>query len=275
MNKLAVIGQPVEHSLSPFIHHLFGEQLGIPVDYGKLASTPESFANDVAHFFEHGGTGLSVTVPFKEQLYGLGFPATLNVSRCGAANTIYWQNDALHLDSTDGLGLVHDLAAQGVELEGASLFIFGAGGAVRSVLHALFEYGAGHIYLCNRNPERAQQLVGDLALSHLSWIKEQDIAQFNEPVDLVINGTASSLSGQLPNGCSTILSGAKAAYDMAYVPGQTVFNQVAAEQGVKTCLDGAGMLVAQAALQFYRWFQVPPAAAPVLAALREHLKTRV
>lgn len=273
MHRLAVIGQPITHSLSPFIHHLFGEQLGIAVDYIKLESTPDAFAVDVARFFEQGGTGLSVTVPFKEQLYGLGFPATPNVSRCGAANTIYLQNQQLHLDSTDGLGLVNDLIEHGVELTGANLFIFGAGGAVRSVLHALFEYGAKHIYLCNRNPKRAEQLVDDLALPCLSWIKEQDISELERPFDLVINGTASSLSGQLPNGSSTILSRAKAAYDMAYVPGQTIFNQVAARQGVTTYLDGAGMLVSQAALQFHRWFQVSPAVAPVLTALREHLKT--
>ena len=132
----AVVGNPISHSKSPRIHSLFASQTGEPVEYTAIQAPMDDFTGTIRHFFERGGKGLNVTVPFKEQAWTQAEHRTPRAEKAGAANTLYLDaDDALVADNTDGVGLVRDLTRNhGVALKGLRILVLGAGGAVRGVL---------------------------------------------------------------------------------------------------------------------------------------------
>src|SRR5262245_724340 len=138
-DQYGVIGHPIAHSLSPFIHGMFAKETGDVLVYRLHDVTPERFRPYVLEFFSRGGRGLNVTVPHKVAAAELANELTPRAERARAANTLALQGDNRILgDNTDGAGLVHDLRDNlGVNIGGARLLIVGAGGATRGVLAPL------------------------------------------------------------------------------------------------------------------------------------------
>lgn len=270
MNYYGVFGNPIAHSKSPLIHRLFAEQTGLQISYEPLLAPLDGFTAAVAEFFTQG-SGANVTVPFKEQAFVLAEQLSERAQRAKAVNTLKKLADGRLLgDNTDGAGLVNDLLNNHVVLAGQKILILGAGGAVRGVLEPLLAQGPAEVCIVNRTVEKAEQLASEFAdLGHMTaagydWI--------DTPVDIIINGTSASLSGDLPPlADSLIKAGDTVCYDMMYGKNTTVFNQWAQQQGAALTLDGLGMLVEQAAEAFYVWTGVRPNAAPVLQALRAQL----
>jgi len=270
MNYYGVFGNPIAHSKSPLIHRLFAEQTGQPISYEPLLAPLDGFAATVAEFFKTG-SGANVTVPFKEQAFALADQLSERAQRAKAVNTLKKLNDGRLLgDNTDGAGLVNDLLNNHVELAGKNILILGAGGAVRGVLEPLLAQHPTELCIVNRTVEKAEQLaqefsdIGPMTACGYDWI--------DEPVDIIINGTSASLSGDLPPLAKTLIkAGDTVCYDMMYGKNTTVFNQWAQQQGAARTLDGLGMLVEQAAEAFYLWTGVRPDPAPVLKQLRAQL----
>ncbi|MEP3563783.1 MAG: shikimate dehydrogenase, partial [Marinobacter sp.] len=157
----AVVGNPINHSKSPRIHSLFARQTGELVEYTAIQAPLDDFAGTVKHFFEGGGKGLNVTVPFKEQAWTLAEHRTPRAEKAGAANTLYLdQENDLVADNTDGVGIVRDLRDnQKVELKGARILVLGAGGAVRGVLGPILAEQPAALTLANRTVAKAEALV--------------------------------------------------------------------------------------------------------------------
>ena len=106
----AVVGNPIEHSRSPAIHQSFAKQCGISLDYQKILATPEDFETRVRRFFEQGGIGLNITLPFKETAHALCDQLSDVAAACGSVNTLSMtQQGQLLGDTTDGAGLINDL----------------------------------------------------------------------------------------------------------------------------------------------------------------------
>ncbi|HEY6942859.1 MAG TPA: shikimate dehydrogenase, partial [Dokdonella sp.] len=105
MNRYAVFGQPIAHSLSPRIHAAFGAQLGIALDYRAIEAGRETFAATLAAFARDGGCGANVTLPLKEDATALCDALSDRARRCGSVNTLIRAGDGWRGDSTDGIGL--------------------------------------------------------------------------------------------------------------------------------------------------------------------------
>jgi shikimate dehydrogenase len=108
-DQYAVIGNPVAHSKSPWIHARFAEQTGEAIEYGRVLGTIGAFANDVRAFVESGGRGMNVTVPFKLDAHALATKLTPRAAAAGAVNTLAFNADGVLGDNTDGVGLVRDI----------------------------------------------------------------------------------------------------------------------------------------------------------------------
>ncbi|MBX5460516.1 MAG: shikimate dehydrogenase [Steroidobacteraceae bacterium] len=271
-DQYGVIGHPVAHSWSPFIHGLFARQTGEAVLYRLHDVAPADFRNYVLDFFSRGGRGLNVTVPHKVAAAELANELTPRAQRAGAVNTLALERDNRLLgDNTDGAGLVHDLRDNlGIDVRRRRVLLVGAGGATRGVLAPLLVLQPAELVVANRTPERAASLVADFA--DLGPIRGGGFGDIGgDPYDLVINATSASLSGELPAIPPSVIGAGTVCYDMAYSRNATPFLKWAQEHGCARAVQGWGMLVEQAAESFHLWRGVRPQTAPVLAALQERL----
>lgn len=287
--RFAVIGNPVRHSRSPWIHARFGQQTGLALHYGLLEAQtgPDDFRRAVEQFFTQGGRGLNVTVPFKELAHDLARADLSDRARAAqAVNTLWMREGRLHGCNTDGVGLVQDILRQGTPLRGSRILLVGAGGAAKGVLLPLLQSGCTHLRIVNRTAAKALQLAeqgrdawqqagassqGAGTPCHAPQLDAGGLPDAAGAWDIVINASSSSLQGQAPDLPEGIYAPGALAYDMMYGAQPTPFLRQAAAQGASRLVDGLGMLVGQAAESFGIWHGVRPDPEPVLAALRREL----
>lgn len=271
-----VVGNPIAHSQSPFIHHEFARQCGLNLVYEKILAPIDGFDNTVQEFFKTGGRGLNITVPFKQDAYRLAQThLSQRAAHAGAVNTLWMHNDALHGCNTDGAGLVADLVRLGHAPKGKRTLLLGAGGAARGAIPALLEAGCKTLHIANRTASKAEQLQGDFAeyaSRYTTMLTAGALTDIHEEWDLVINATSSSLDAATAFDVRLGYAPSALAYDMAYGTGPTIFMQQAKQHGAHDCADGLGMLVSQAAVSFAIWNGIEPDTAPVLASLRARLR---
>jgi len=271
VDQYAVVGHPISHSRSPFIHRLFARQTSEALDYDALDIAPEDFTTAVSQFRSAGGRGLNITLPLKELACSYADVRSMRVQQAGAANTLHFtEAGQAFADNTDGLGLIQDLTVNlGVGIGGQRILIIGAGGAARGILAPLLKAQPDCLVIANRTASRAQQLCSEFNHSRLTSTAFEDISHGN--FDIVINATSASLQGQaLPISEQTFASGA-CCYDMLYQYEPTAFLQRARILGVSNLSDGRGMLVEQAAESFLIWRGVRPDTQPVITALSKVL----
>ena len=270
-----VMGHPVAHSRSPWIHQRFAALTDQALDYERQLVPLDGFAQAVQHFAQAGGRGCNVTVPFKHEAAQCADSCSPRVHLAGAANTLVLAQGRIHADNTDGLGLVADITRNaGVPLAGRDVLLVGAGGAGAGVLGPLLEQGPRSLVVANRTLARAQALVqSHAALAALQKTKllALDLQGLDHDFDLIINATASSLEGAGVPVPAQVLRPGCLAYDMMYGPAAQGFLHWATQHGAQA-RDGLGMLVEQAAEAFALWRGVRPPAAQVLAELRALLQ---
>ncbi len=271
-----VLGNPVAHSRSPWIHARFAALTGQQLHYERLLAPLDGFESTLQAFLGRGGRGCNVTVPFKHEAAQCAHTASERVQLAGAANTLVAGADGrLHADNTDGLGLVADIeAGAGVALAGRAVLLLGAGGAAAGALGPLLARRPRCVVVVNRTPARAEALVE----RHAALARQEGVALRAQPAtqlapatfDVVINATASSLEGDEVPVAGQVLRPGGLAYDMMYGPAAEGFLAWAARHGAQG-RDGLGMLVHQAAESFALWRGVRPPAVQVLAELRAAL----
>lgn len=274
MDLYCVMGNPVEHSKSPWIHARFAELTGQDLHYGKRLIPLDGFAQGVAAWRAEGGKGCNITVPFKFEAAPLAVRTTPRAALAQACNTLRFDADGIFADNTDGLGLVDDITVNaGVALAGKDILLLGAGGAAAGVLGPLIEAGPRSITVANRTLDKASTLVqrhAALATQHGVLLDARALGQVSGSYDVVINGTASSLAGAGVPVPGSVLRPGALAVDMMYGPAAQEFLDWAARHGAVP-RDGLGMLVEQAAEAFTLWRGVRPPSAQVLAELRQTL----
>ena len=272
-DRYAVIGHPVAHSRSPFIHERFARQTGQSLSYSTIDATPAAFEATVAQFFAGGGRGLNVTMPHKQAAMRRCAELTPRATRAGAVNTLAMRPDGSVLgDNTDGAGLVRDLLNnQGIRITGRRVLLLGAGGAARGALAPLLGLRPSLLVIANRTLARAQELAEDFA--DLGPLRARDLATLaGEPFDIIINATSASIAGDLPPLPGALVSRESFYYDMGYARDDTPFVRWAQQQGCLRSAMGLGMLVEQAAESFHLWRGVRPDTASVLAELNAALR---
>lgn len=271
MDEYCVLGNPVEHSKSPWIHARFAQLTGQPLHYGKRLIALDGFAGAIAALRAEGVRGCNITVPFKFEAAALVDQQTPRAALAQACNTLRFDGGRILADNTDGIGLVSDITRNaGVALAGRALLLIGSGGAAAGVLGPLIEARPARIVVANRTLAKAEALVqrhAALAREHGVQLAASTLADVPGAFDVVINGTASSLAGAgVPVAASVLKPGALAC-DMMYGPAAQGFMDWARAHGAVP-RDGLGMLVEQAAEAFEFWRGVRPPSAQVLAELR-------
>lgn len=274
LTPYAVIGHPVAHSQSPFIHAAFAAQTGEPITYDRLDCGADGFEAALHRLAAQGAGGCNITVPFKFKALELATRASARAQQAGAANILSFGPGAWLADNTDGCGLVRDIEGNAAWLlAGQRVLLIGAGGAAAGVLGPLLAAGPQQLVLVNRRRERAQELSARHAQIALEAGVELLVADIEHPgraFDVVINATASSLQAAAVPVPAQVLREGSLALDMMYGNAAQGFLDWA-RQGGAIGRDGLGMLVEQAAEAFHVWRGVRPESAPVLQALREHL----
>jgi len=264
-DRYAVIGNPVAHSKSPWIHAEFARQTGQDIEYGRIEARLDGFARAVDEFRAAGGRGANVTLPFKEQAFHYCATLSDRARAAQAVNTLLLERDAPSGDNTDGVGLVRDLEANlGMALAGKRVLLMGAGGAAQGVVAPLLDAGVARLVIANRTLDKARALAKRMPAAPVSACGYDALA--GKSFELIVNATSAGLAGEAPRLPEQLLARGGLAYEMVYGR-DTPFLAWARAQGAQAC-DGSGMLVEQAAESFFLWRGVRPDTRPVLAALR-------
>ena len=267
MDAYGVVGNPINHSKSPKIHHLFAEQLGHQISYSKIESSLEDFTQTIELFFTKGGKGLNITLPFKEAAFKLSDSYGQSAENCQAVNTLSFSEDGrIYGESTDGLGLLKDLENNDIYLEGKEVLLLGSGGAARSVIPSLHQKDIAGLTVCNRTKEKAIKIREDFI--HLREINVLDGLNLKNHYDIVINATSANLNNEAPEINPNVFDGS-VCYDMGYTYGDTFFLNWAKKFNPSICLQGWGMLVEQAAESFYIWRGVRPDTEEIILRLQK------
>lgn len=272
LDLYCVMGHPVAHSRSPWIHTRFAQLTQQSLQYECRLVPLDGFAADLQAYIASGGKGCNVTVPFKLNAAQAAHSQSPRVALAGAANTLAIDAQGrIHADNTDGLGLVADITRNaGVRITGQDILLIGAGGAAAGVLGPLLEQQPRRIVVCNRTFHKAQALVeqhADLAQSQKVELLALEQQGLEGNFDIIINGTAASLQGAGVPVPASVLRAGSLAYDMMYGAAAAPFLAWASAHGA-VGRDGLGMLVEQAAESFALWRGVRPPSQQVLQELR-------
>ncbi|WP_067984860.1 shikimate dehydrogenase [Neptuniibacter pectenicola] len=271
-DRYAVFGNPIKHSKSPQIHQAFAQSTGQDLTYEAIAVAEDQFTQTVESFLSGDGRGLNITIPFKQEAWALASVRSPRAELAGAVNTLYRDEQGrLCGDNTDGIGMVRDIIRNhGGTIKGKRVLILGAGGAVRGVLQPVLEQNPSCVVIANRTASKAVELAA--LASHLGDVSGCGFNTLDgQCFDLIINGTAASLQGEVPPIPATVLADNAWCYDMMYAASPTAFCQWAADHGAEKSIDGLGMLVEQAAQSFQIWRGVEPDSQAVIEQLRTAL----
>lgn len=272
VDQYAVFGNPIAHSKSPQLHAAFAKATQQNIQYTAECVAPDRFTQSANNFFQRGGKGLNITVPFKLDAFNYAHQLSERARRAGAVNTLSIDSAGVVTgDNTDGIGMVTDIT-QNLDwsIKNKRVLLVGAGGAVRGVIGPLLSEHPASITLVNRTSAKAQQLADDFA--DLFVINACGFDELTaEPFDLIINGTSASLSGDLPPLSPSIIQPNSCCYDMMYSKTLTPFLVWCQNQGAQQLSDGLGMLVCQGAESFFIWRGLHPQTQPVIQLLRKAL----
>jgi shikimate dehydrogenase len=243
LKRLGVLGWPAGHSRSPAMHQAAFRALGLEDwRYQKLPVPPELLAETIGALPGSGFVGANVTVPHKEQALAIAGEPSETARAVGAANTLTFRPDAtIAAENTDVDGLLASLPAP---IENRTALVLGAGGSARAAVYALTRAGASEVSVCNRTPERAQELAAALGARAIKR---------PEPADLLVNCTSVGLGDPdaLPLDAAR-LTDFGAVVDLVYRRGGTRLVREATDRGIPTA-DGLEILVQQGARSFTLW----------------------
>ncbi len=254
LNKVGLIGWPVEHSLSPAMHNAAFEALGMDDwFYDVMAIPPDIVKHGVREPGRHGYVGINITVPHKQAAMRYIMPDD-KARAIGAVNTIVYATNTG--TNTDVDGFIDDLSANEVKLADAKVVVLGAGGAARAAIYGLVLAGS-HVTVVNRTLTRAQEVVANLALSAgIQGVAVQTLDEAAEAqTDLIVNCTSAGMWPHVDE--SPWIAGVPfpqgvTVYDMVYRPEVTRLMQQAESHGGRA-IGGLGMLVRQGAAAFKLW----------------------
>ena len=271
----AVIGNPIEHSKSPVIHHAFAQLTHQDIQYERVLAPLDGFAETVHGLINHGFKGANVTVPFKLEAFAMADRLTERAQDAGAVNTLIFDAEGIVGDNTDGVGLVRDITQNiGVSFAGKRVLLIGAGGASEGVLHPILASQPALLIITNRTLDKALNMVKRVeARDEMLFVSVNAYAfddLHGQQFDIVINATSAGLSDSqlpLPSG---IFAPNSLAYDMMY--GRITPFMAFANQYGASVFDGLGMLIEQAAEAFSVWRGVRPPTAPVIEMFKQQVK---
>lgn len=250
----AVVGDPIAHSLSPFMHDLWFKEHGIDATYIPIHAEPAALQSAFQAMKVLGISGLNVTLPHKGAIIPFLDRLDETAVKMNAVNTVTFDDGQAVGWNTDGDGFVRSLAANPLP-ENPNVLVIGAGGAARGIVFALKRAGFAHVTVTNRTFRRAEELANATESSAMT-LKAAELAlgQFNILIQTTSVGLAKDEG--LPLSLEHAAAGSLAA-DIIYNPLETPFLKAAKEKDCKI-LNGVGMFVYQGAIAFEKWTGVSP-----------------
>ena len=256
--KFAVIGSPIDHSLSPKIHSIFAKELGIEITYEAIKVEPMHFDTSVNRLFDEGYAGLNVTLPLKELAFNFADELTEDSNLSGSVNTLWKEDGIIHGDSTDGRGLVRDLQEKKINLKNKEIVILGAGGSAKAIIPSLLREDPKRISIGNRTLAKAEELIESFSYSKNKMNLFEMSENLNFKPDIIVNSTSAGIKNENIELPRDLLSKDIYVYDLSYSLEDTPFIKLVKSRGIEKYHDGIGMLIHQAALSFKIWNnQVP------------------
>lgn len=256
-----VIGNPIEHTFSPFIHNMLAEETGIDMVYASFHVKDGQLENAVKGLDGLNIQGINVTIPYKLEIMQYMDEVTTVAQNVGAMNTVVRDGDRWIGYNTDVFGLKMSLEREGVNLEGQSILIIGAGGAARAIAVMCAEAGAKSIVIMNRTAHKAEELAHFIRQRYemdTLVIEREDLEGDKlllQEISIGIQTTSVGMSPKIdgnPLGDSKFYDQLKVAVDLIYNPGETQFLAKARAAGALT-VNGLGMLYFQALMAFELW----------------------
>ena len=273
IDKTAVIGFPVDHSLSPAIHNYWIKELGLDIKpYEKINVNPNTFEEQINSLKQDGFGGLNVTVPLKEIAFNISDETSGVSKKLRSANTLTLGSDKINGDNTDAVGFINSLDKKTIEenIANKKTLVLGAGGSARSVVYALNQLG-GHVRIFNRTTEKAEILLNDLSINS-SPIGTEELDDYANSSSFIVNTTS---LGQKAGEQNNILSFENIKtetfiYDLIYNPKRSSFLEKAEAKGLKV-QNGLRMLIEQAACSFQIWHEIKVDVSDELISLLESM----
>ena len=266
-----VIGNPIEHSLSPVMHNAAFEALGLDAIYLAFRVAEHDLGDAIRGAKSLGIAGLNVTIPLKEK--ALAFVEADDIaSRIGAINTIDFTSGTPTGYNTDGIGALTVLKERVGEIRGKEVLILGAGGAARAIAFYLDAEGA-RLTIANRTEDRAAMLASSLHNADFISLSEEELKRHIKDADILINTTS---VGMYPRADATLVNAGMmhsrlVVFDIVYNPAETKLLREAKKAGVQTIIEGVKMLVYQGAASFRIWTGMEPPVEVMEAAVRKAL----
>ena len=252
MKKFLVIGNPIDHSLSPKLHNYWIKKNKINAIYEKQKIENSDLEKLLFQIKEKKIDGINVTVPFKNSIIPFIDELTLEAKATKSVNTIYLENNRVIGHNTDIGGFETSIYKSNVDLANKRILILGAGGVVPSIIYALTKMKVSEITLSNRTKEKAENLKKHF--KNIKIIKWGDIVDF----DMIVNATTLGLKEKdkinlnFSSSCKN-----KLFYDVIYNPKETIFLKTGKNLG-NNIINGKLMFIYQALLAFNIWHKLKP-----------------
>ena len=252
MKKYLVIGNPIEHSLSPKLHNYWFEKNNVDANYSKRKIDKNKIQEVILEIRDKKLDGINVTVPFKNDV--IPFLDTLSEESkiTQSVNTIYMHDDKLIGHNTDIKGFELSLRETHFNLKDKKIFILGAGGVVPSIIYALEKAGVSKIIVSNRTKQRAEDLKKNFPNIYVvDWGIQSEF-------DMIINATSLGLNKEDDIGLNfKDMNKEKLFYDVIYNPKETNFLKIGKKLGCQVC-NGKMMFIYQAFEAFKLWHKIKP-----------------
>jgi shikimate dehydrogenase len=249
-----VIGNPITHSLSPKIHAQFAKQFEFNLDYQKYLVETDKLNSFVRSFFKKGGTGLNVTLPFKQQIINVVDELSDAAKICQSVNTLSINTQGkIKGDTTDGEGLIHDFNRLGYEFKNKKILLIGAGGASISVIYSLLNQGS-KLTILNRTSSKIKDIAAQFS-------EQGTVELFNKDNNVKYDGVILAISEYCDSLFEQVISSLKKeafVYDLNYAERAEKAHLYFKQKGYSRFSDGYGMLLGQAAKSFEIWHGVLP-----------------
>jgi len=252
MKKFLVIGNPIEHSLSPDLHNYWIKKNGINAIYEKQKLNEDQLEQYISKVRDKKIDGINVTVPFKKTIIPYLDELSTEAKSTQSVNTIYQKDNKVIGHNTDIFGFKTSIEKTKYDLKNKEVLILGAGGVVPSIIFSLIKMKVSKVTISNRTKEKAENLKK--IYKDLEILKWGDISNF----DMIINATSLGLKKEDNlNFDFSSISGNKFFYDVIYNPSETNFLKMGRELGNKT-LNGKLMFIYQAVSAFKIWHEKTP-----------------
>ncbi len=277
---LGIIGDPVEHSLSPVMHNAAIAKLGLDYLYIPFPVQQENLSDAIAGFTVTGIVGFNVTIPHKQAIIPLLTEIANDAVKIGAVNTVWRTESGWKGTNTDVAGFVAPLTTMSRNWKQMTPVVLGNGGAARAVIAGLDNLGCQEIHVIGRNPDK-------LAQFYQSWSHAPDItaklkihnwenlSSLIPAADLLVNTTPVGMSphtdaSPIPEALIQKLKQNAIAYDLIYTPYPTQFLKLAKDRGA-TAIDGLEMLLQQGVAALEIWLQQSVPVDVMRNSLKEYL----